>query len=66
MTGPAAAAAATAAGAATTRGPIVESDGLLVAAIVLAAMAVFETIGPPTTAFALRFVGEAGRAFGRQ
>jgi Kef-type K+ transport system membrane component KefB len=32
-----------------------------VAAIVLAAVALFETIGPPITAFALRFVGEAGR-----
>ncbi len=33
-----------------------------VAAIVLAAVALFETIGPPLTALALRFAGEAGRA----
>lgn len=33
-----------------------------VAAIALAAVAVFETIGPPIAAFALRYCGEAGRA----
>lgn len=33
-----------------------------VAAVVLAAVAVFETIGPPIAALALRMVGEAGRA----
>jgi Kef-type K+ transport system membrane component KefB len=32
-----------------------------VSAIVLASVALFETIGPPITAFALRYVGEAGR-----
>ena len=36
--------------------------GARMAAIVLAAVAVFETIGPPIAAFALRFSGEAGRA----
>ena len=34
--------------------------GAQVSAIVLAAVAVFETIGPPVAAFALRFAGEAG------
>jgi Kef-type K+ transport system membrane component KefB len=33
-----------------------------VAAIALAAVAVFESIGPPIAAFALRYCGEAGRA----
>ena len=33
-----------------------------VSAVVLGAVAVFETIGPPLTAFALRFTGEAGKA----
>ena len=33
-----------------------------VAAIVLAAVAVFETIGPPLCAMAIRFSGEAGKA----
>lgn len=33
-----------------------------VAAIVLAAVAVFETLGPPLAAFALRLCGEAGQA----
>jgi Kef-type K+ transport system membrane component KefB len=36
--------------------------GARIAAIVLAAVAVFETIGPPLAAFALRFCGDAGRA----
>jgi Kef-type K+ transport system membrane component KefB len=36
--------------------------GTRVAAIVLAAVAIFETVGPPIAAFAMRFVGEAGRA----
>lgn len=36
--------------------------GARVSAIVLAAVAVFETIGPPIAAFALRMAGEAGRA----
>ena len=36
--------------------------GSRIAAIVLAAVAVFETMGPPLAAFALRFCGEAGRA----
>ncbi|WP_338415942.1 cation:proton antiporter [uncultured Sphaerotilus sp.] len=36
--------------------------GAKVAAVVLASVAVFETIGPPLAAFALRFVGEAGAA----
>ena len=36
--------------------------GARMAAIVLAAVAVFETVGPPIAAFALRFSGEAGRA----
>jgi len=34
--------------------------GMQVAAIVLAAVAVFETIGPPIAAYALRMTGEAG------
>jgi hypothetical protein len=33
--------------------------GTQVAAVVLAAVAVFETIGPPLTAFALRMSGDA-------
>lgn len=36
--------------------------GARVSAIVLAAVAVFETIGPPIAAFALKMAGEAGRA----
>lgn len=36
--------------------------GARVAAVVLAAVALFETIGPPIAAFAMRFVGEAGKA----
>lgn len=36
--------------------------GTRIAAIVLAAVAVFETIGPPLVAYAVRRVGEAGRA----
>jgi len=36
--------------------------GSQVAAVVLAAVAVFETIGPPLAAFALRMSGEAGAA----
>ena len=36
--------------------------GSRVAAIVLAAVAVFETIGPPIAALALRMAGEAGKA----
>ncbi len=36
--------------------------GPQVAAIVMAAVAIFETIGPPITAYALRLSGEAGRA----
>jgi Kef-type K+ transport system membrane component KefB len=36
--------------------------GARISAIVLAAVAVFETIGPPLAAFALRFCGDAGRA----
>lgn len=35
--------------------------GVQVAAIVLAAVAVFETIGPPIAAYALRMAGEAGQ-----
>lgn len=38
--------------------------GARVAAIVLAAVAVFETIGPPIAAQALRMAGEAGKAKG--
>lgn len=44
----------------TTSGLLPEL-GLQVSAIVLAAVAVFETIGPPVAAFALRFSGDAGR-----
>jgi len=33
-----------------------------VSAIVLAAVALFETIGPPIAAYALRLSGDAGRA----
>ncbi len=33
-----------------------------ISVVVLGAVAVFETIGPPLTAFALRFAGEAGKA----
>jgi Kef-type K+ transport system membrane component KefB len=36
--------------------------GARISAIVLAAVAVFETIGPPLAAFALRYCGDAGRA----
>jgi Kef-type K+ transport system membrane component KefB len=36
--------------------------GARISAIVLAAVAVFETIGPPLAAFALRFCGDAGRS----
>jgi Kef-type K+ transport system membrane component KefB len=36
--------------------------GARVAAIVLAAVALFETVGPPIAAFAMRLSGEAGRA----
>jgi Kef-type K+ transport system membrane component KefB len=36
--------------------------GARISAIVLAAVAVFETIGPPLVAFALRFCGDAGRS----
>ncbi len=36
--------------------------GVRVAAITLAAVALFETIGPPIAAFALRYSGDAGRA----
>lgn len=36
--------------------------GSRVSAIVIAAVAVFETVGPPLAAFALRLSGEAGRA----
>jgi Kef-type K+ transport system membrane component KefB len=36
--------------------------GARIAAIMLAAVAVFETIGPPLAAYALRFCGDAGRA----
>jgi Kef-type K+ transport system membrane component KefB len=39
--------------------------GARIAAIVLAAVAVFETVGPPLAAFALRFCGDAGRALRR-
>lgn len=35
--------------------------GAQVSAVVLAAVAVFETVGPPLAAFALRYVGEAGQ-----
>jgi Kef-type K+ transport system membrane component KefB len=38
--------------------------GAQVAAIVLAAVAVFETIGPPIAAYALRMVGEVGKSGG--
>jgi Kef-type K+ transport system membrane component KefB len=36
--------------------------GARISAIVLAAVAVFETIGPPLAAFALRYCGDAGRS----
>lgn len=36
--------------------------GARISAIVLAAVAVFETMGPPLAAFALRFCGDAGRS----
>jgi len=36
--------------------------GAKVATLVLASVAVFETLGPPLAAFALRFSGDAGRA----
>jgi Kef-type K+ transport system membrane component KefB len=39
--------------------------GARVAAIVLAAVALFETLGPPIAAFAIRYAGEAGRAAAR-
>jgi Kef-type K+ transport system membrane component KefB len=39
--------------------------GARISAIVLAAVAVFETMGPPLAAFALRFCGDAGRSLRR-
>lgn len=45
-----------------TTNQLLPEMGAHVAAIVLAAVAVFETIGPPITAWAIRFTGEAGRA----
>ncbi len=40
--------------------------GAQVAAVVLASVVVFETIGPPMASFALRYAGEAGRAVRRR
>ncbi len=45
-----------------TTSQLVPELGGRVASIVLAAVAVFETIGPPITAFALRLCGDAGQA----
>ena len=45
-----------------TTGWLVPALADQVSAIVLAAVAVFETIGPPIAAFALRLSGDAGRA----
>ncbi len=45
-----------------TTNQLLPEMGAHVAAIVLAAVAVFETIGPPITAWAIRFAGEAGGA----
>ncbi len=45
-----------------TTNQLLPEMGARVAAIVLAAVAVFETIGPPLTAWAIRFSGEAGGA----
>lgn len=47
----------------TTNG-LVPELGAQVATLVLAAVAVFETLGPPVAAFALRLSGDAGRAAG--
>ncbi|MCR5882870.1 cation:proton antiporter [Rhizobacter sp. J219] len=41
---------------------LVPELGMQVAAVVLAAVAVFETLGPPLVAYALRFAGEAKAA----
>ncbi|MDQ2778652.1 MAG: cation:proton antiporter [Pseudomonadota bacterium] len=49
----------------TTTGLLPEL-GAQVAAVVLAAVVVFETIGPPLASFALRYTGEAGRAVRRR
>lgn len=48
----------------TTTGLLPEV-GAQVAAVVLASVALFETIGPPLAAFAFRYCGEAGRALRR-
>lgn len=45
-----------------TTNQLMPDIGGRVAAIALAAVAVFETIGPPIAAFALRYSGDAGRA----
>jgi len=49
-------------GLAQTITQLMRELGSRVAAIVLAAVAVFETIGPPIAALALRMAGEAGKA----
>lgn len=49
-------------GLAQTTSNLLPELGAQVSALTLAAVAVFETIGPPLTAFALRFSGEAGKA----
>lgn len=45
-----------------TTNHLIPGMGASVAAVVFAAVAIFETIGPPLTAWALRFAGEAGQA----
>lgn len=45
----------------TTAG-LMPDQGARVSAVVLAAVAVFETLGPPIVAFALRIAGEVGRS----
>lgn len=49
-----------------TTSQLVPELGGRIASIVLAAVAVFETIGPPITAFALRLSGDAGRALAEE
>ncbi|MCL4790896.1 MAG: cation:proton antiporter [Gammaproteobacteria bacterium] len=49
-------------GLAQTTSSLMPKLGAQVSALVLAAVAVFETLGPPVAAFALRLSGDAGRA----